>query len=76
MNTEVYVVVIDQHTEPEVELFLDRDAAIARARDIAIWRCDDPSDIHEQVCAGSACEFFLYYSEGGYNVTVMKREVK
>lgn len=64
----------DRHFEPDVEIYTDRDKAIAAAKATAKKSAREQSDYEESEVDG--WEFCAYYSCEGDMVRVLEKEVK
>jgi len=72
---DVYVVVIeDRHCDTSVEVWTDREAAIASARALAKEYCRHQDDYHEETIQG--WEFYVRYSCEGDSTRVVKTTVR
>jgi hypothetical protein len=72
--SDVFVVVVeDRHADVEVEVWTDRDAAIARARALAEEYCRHQDDLEEEPIKG--WEFYVRYSCEDDSIRVVKTTV-
>jgi hypothetical protein len=74
INNRVFVVLIeDRHADVDVEVYTDRDKAIARGRELAKEYCRYEDDYEENT--NPAWLFNATYSCEGDNITVYEREL-
>jgi hypothetical protein len=71
----VYAILIeDRHTDPDVEVWLDKDAAIARAREAAIEIVAHPDALEEAEEEGYILR--IEYQLESDSVTVLERKIQ